>query len=67
MFCAILLSVLLVQFGQLFLLSNAIVVENVTSCAWDGVGFYISVKRDAIQKKLDSFHCSVSSKCGEGK
>lgn len=67
MVCVFLLSVLLVQFGQLFPLSNAIVVEDVTSCAWDGVIFYISVRRDGIQKKLDSLYASVCSESGNGK
>ncbi|KAJ8051067.1 hypothetical protein HOLleu_04496 [Holothuria leucospilota] len=46
--------------------SNAVFVERVTSADWSGVAFYISVERDAIKKKLDDYHNSVSNGCGDG-
>ncbi|KAJ8023430.1 hypothetical protein HOLleu_35875 [Holothuria leucospilota] len=61
-----LLQIFLVGQGLLYFGASAIVVENISSSAWDGVGIYISVKRETIQKKLDLFNSPVSSKCGDG-
>lgn len=61
------LQIFLVVNGLWYFSAYAIVVEKVSSAAWDGVGFYVSVSRDAIQKKLDLYHTSMSSECAEGK
>ncbi|KAJ8023494.1 hypothetical protein HOLleu_35951 [Holothuria leucospilota] len=60
------LSILLVEFGGLLFSSTAHVLNDVSSGSWDGVGFYIAVKREAVQEKLDAFHRSTSNQCGDG-
>ncbi|KAJ8021444.1 hypothetical protein HOLleu_38647 [Holothuria leucospilota] len=60
-------KVLVVEVGLVLVTLNATYVEYVTSGAWDGVGFYISAKRETIQQTLDAYHDSVSNGCcGEG-
>ncbi|KAJ8030316.1 hypothetical protein HOLleu_26691 [Holothuria leucospilota] len=45
-------------------LADATVTENITTnCFWDGVGAYIAVDRQVIQKKLNDWHDSISSAC----
>ena len=63
----LLFQVLLIHTGLLLSTANAAYVDYVTSASWDGVGFYISVKRDKIQEKLDAYHNSISDRCGDGK
>lgn len=63
-----LLHILLFQVGTFHLdFAGAVVVDGVATGEWDGIDFYISVKRDAIQKKLNASRISTSSGCDDGK
>ncbi|KAJ8043937.1 hypothetical protein HOLleu_11261 [Holothuria leucospilota] len=61
-----LIHILLFKVGTFCLDSaSAVSVDGVATGEWDGIDFYISVKRDAIQKKLDAFHISRSNGCDD--
>lgn len=62
-----LFNVFLVEIGLLTFIVNGTYVDYVSSTAWDGVGFYISVRREVIQNRLDAYHSSVTNECGGGK
>ncbi|KAJ8021447.1 hypothetical protein HOLleu_38653 [Holothuria leucospilota] len=62
----ILYQTLIIQTGLSVFAVKATYVDYVTSAAWDGVGFYIAVKRERIQEKLDAYHSAISDRCGDG-
>ncbi|KAJ8043936.1 hypothetical protein HOLleu_11260 [Holothuria leucospilota] len=60
-----LLHILLLKVGTFYLdFASAVLVDGLAIGEWEGVAFYISVKREAIQKQLDLFHNSRSNGCG---
>ncbi|KAJ8051069.1 hypothetical protein HOLleu_04498 [Holothuria leucospilota] len=63
----VLLLILSIEIGTFHpYYASAFLIDRLVTGDWNGVGFYISVEREAIKKKLDNYHSSVSNECNEG-